>query len=336
MLKLDSMTSLYVAELQDMHSAETQLIAALPKMAKAATTPDLAAAFQEHLVQTREHLRRLEEILGDIGESAGSEKCEAMAGLVEEGKEVIDADGEDEIRDAALIVAAQKVEHYEIAGYGSLCVFAKMLGRQQDARLLGRTLDEEKATDHTLTTLAEGTVNAHAARAGTGGMTDRRNDRRSDRGPGGEHENRDPISGEPGAHPVGVGVGAATGGALGAGIGAVGGPIGAAIGAGIGAIAGGLAGKGVAEAVDPTVEEQHWRNSYINRPYVKAGARYEDYGPAYQYGWENAQRYAGRRFDDAERDLANGWTSARRHSMLDWNDARPAVRDSWDRIAGRI
>jgi ferritin-like metal-binding protein YciE len=162
-MKLDSMTSLYVSELRDMHSAEKQLIAALPKMAKAASTPELAEAFQDHLEQTKVHLERLNSILADLGESAGREKCEAMAGLVTEGKEVIDADADEIVRDVALIVAAQKVEHYEIAGYGSLCTFAKLMGRRQDQKLLGQTLDEEKNADSLLTKIAESHVNMDAA-----------------------------------------------------------------------------------------------------------------------------------------------------------------------------
>jgi ferritin-like metal-binding protein YciE len=164
-MKLDSMASLYVSELRDMYSAEKQLIAALPKMAKAASTPDLAEAFQNHLLETKEHLERLNSIFEGLGEKPGRDKCEAMAGLVEEGKEVIDAKGEDDIRDAALIVAAQKVEHYEIAGYGSLCVFAKLMGRRQDAKLLGQILEEEKNADLLLTSLAESHINAEASRA---------------------------------------------------------------------------------------------------------------------------------------------------------------------------
>jgi ferritin-like metal-binding protein YciE len=165
-MKLDSMTSLYVSELRDMHSAEKQLIAALPKLAKAAGTPELAQAFEDHLEETKVHLERINTILEGLGEKPGRDKCEAMAGLVEESKEVIDAKGEDDVRNAALIVAAQKAEHYEIASYGSLCVFAKLMGRRQDAKLLGQTLDEEKAADLKLTELAESTINVEAMQPG--------------------------------------------------------------------------------------------------------------------------------------------------------------------------
>lgn len=180
-MKLDSMTSLYVAELRDMYSAEKQLIAALPKMAKAASSPQLVEAFQSHLEQTKVHLERITQILEGLGESTGREKCEAMAGLVTEGKEVIDAKGEDHVRDAALIVAAQKVEHYEIASYGSLCTFAKLMGRRQDQKLLGQTLEEEKETDSLLTQIAETQVNTDASNEAPTVVTTTRGSRASNR-----------------------------------------------------------------------------------------------------------------------------------------------------------
>jgi ferritin-like metal-binding protein YciE len=164
-VKLDSMNALYLAQLRDMHSAEEQLIEALPKMAKAAASPELARAFQTHLTETKSHLDRLSRILQTLGEKPAGEKCEAMEGLIKEGKEVIDAKGDDRVRDAALIVCAQKVEHYEIGSYGSLCTHAKMMGRSEDQRLLGDTLEEEKHADELLTTIAESHLNAEAARA---------------------------------------------------------------------------------------------------------------------------------------------------------------------------
>jgi ferritin-like metal-binding protein YciE len=164
-VKLDSMHALYLAQLRDMHSAEKQLVAALPKLAKTATAPELAAAFEQHLEETKGHLDRINTILDSLGEKPGRDRCEAMAGLIEEGKEIIDAQGEDHVRDAALIVAAQKVEHYEIASYGSLCTHAKLLGRTADHKLLGDTLEEEKRTDQSLTQLAQSHINADAARA---------------------------------------------------------------------------------------------------------------------------------------------------------------------------
>lgn len=145
--------------------------------------------------------------------------------------------------------------------------------------------------------------------------------------------NLDPITDEPGAHPVGTGVGAALGGAAaGAAAGTVAGPVGTVIGAAIGAIAGGLAGKGVAEAIDPTREDAYWRDNYINRPYVGTGATYDDYGPAYRYGVNAYSRNPERSFDIAEADLSRGWKDARGQSSLDWDRAKDATRDAWHRL----
>jgi hypothetical protein len=144
--------------------------------------------------------------------------------------------------------------------------------------------------------------------------------------------NRDPISGAPGAHPVGVGAGAASAGAAGAAIGgAVGGPVGATIGGAVGAVAGGLAGKGAAEAVNPTVEEEYWRSNYASRPYASSGT-YEEYQPAYQYGWESFSRYRGRKFDEVEPELRKSWESGRYSGGLGWDKARHATRDAWHRV----
>jgi hypothetical protein len=149
--------------------------------------------------------------------------------------------------------------------------------------------------------------------------------------------NPDPISGAPGAHPIGVGVGAAGAGAAGAAIGAVAGPIGSAIGAVVGAVAGGLAGKGVAESVNPTVEEEHWRETYASRPYVEEGSSYDTYGPAYQYGWESRARYFGRDFDEVEPELRRDWEAqhARGERSLEWDRAKHATRDAWERLKER-
>jgi hypothetical protein len=146
--------------------------------------------------------------------------------------------------------------------------------------------------------------------------------------------NRDPITGAPGAHPLGVGVGAAAGGmAAGAAVGTVAGPVGTAVGAAVGAIVGGLAGKGVAEAVDPTVEDAYWRENYASRDYVESGRPYDDYGPAYGYG---VARYQDdRAFEDVEPDLADGWMGARGRSTLSWGQASHAARDAWDRLGSR-
>ncbi len=156
------MTDLYVAELQDAYNAERQLVKALPKLARAAQTSELKAAIHEHLEQTQNHLTRLEKILGDLNERPGGEVCEAMQGLVAEGEDMMKADGEDAVRDAGLIVAAQKVEHYEIAAYGSLRNFAHLLNREDDVSLLEQTLEEEKSADRRLTELADQVVNRRA------------------------------------------------------------------------------------------------------------------------------------------------------------------------------
>jgi len=145
--------------------------------------------------------------------------------------------------------------------------------------------------------------------------------------------NPDPITGAPGAHPVGVGVGAAGGGAAGAAIGAAGGPVGAAVGAVAGAVAGGLAGKAVAESIDPTAEEAYWRENYRDRPYVEGDASYDAYAPAYRYGWESRARYPDRQFDEIEPDLERDWQRERADSNLDWQRARPATRDAWQRLS---
>jgi hypothetical protein len=144
--------------------------------------------------------------------------------------------------------------------------------------------------------------------------------------------NPDPITGAPGAHPIGTGVGAAGAGAAGAAIGAVAGPIGAAVGAVVGAVAGGLAGKGVAEAVNPTEEDNYWRDNYASRPYVQPGTTYDEYSPAYRYGWESQSRYSGKKFEDVETDLSRDWDRAKGRSRLDWEKAKSAARDAWDRV----
>jgi hypothetical protein len=149
--------------------------------------------------------------------------------------------------------------------------------------------------------------------------------------------NRDPLTGAPGAHPVGTGVGAAVGGAAaGAATGTVAGPVGTIIGAAVGAIVGGLAGKGVAEKIDPTVEDDYWRENYTGRPYVQTGDSYDDYGPAYGYGVSSYQRLAGSTFEEAEPDLARGWNDARGPSTLEWDRARGAARDAWTRVSDSI
>jgi ferritin-like metal-binding protein YciE len=142
-------------ELKDLYSAENQLVKALPKMAKAATNEELRAGFEEHLEQTKGHVERLDQIGKDLGFTLTGHKCKAMAGLVEEGSEMISEDAEDSVRDAGLIGAAQRVEHYEIAGYGTARALALRLGHEDAADLLGETLEEEKETDEKLTAVAE-------------------------------------------------------------------------------------------------------------------------------------------------------------------------------------
>jgi ferritin-like metal-binding protein YciE len=160
-MKLESLEDLFVEELRDLYHAENQLVKALPRMAKAASSPDLRHGFEEHLEQTKEHVQRLEKIFEDIGLKARGKKCEAMEGLVAEGKDIISEDAEPHVKDAGLIAAAQKVEHYEIAGYGSVRTWAEQLGHSRAAELLQQTLDEEGETDKKLTQLAE-TINVEA------------------------------------------------------------------------------------------------------------------------------------------------------------------------------
>lgn len=144
--------------------------------------------------------------------------------------------------------------------------------------------------------------------------------------------NRDPITGTPGAHPVGTGVGAAAGGVAGAAVGSVAGPVGTVVGAAVGAVAGGLGGKAVGERMNPTVEEAYWRENYSTETYRKPEFGYEDYAPAYRTGYEGRARYADRDFDAAESDLRAEYERGRGNSRLEWNDARDATRAAWHRV----
>jgi ferritin-like metal-binding protein YciE len=155
-----ALRELFIDELKDIYSAENQLIKALPKMAKAATSDDLRAGFEEHLEQTKEHARRIEEICTELGEKPTGKKCGGMEGLIGEGKEMMD-EFEDDVLDAALISAAQRVEHYEIAAYGTVRTYAELLGHDRAVELLEQTLEEEKETDQKLTELA-GAINLEA------------------------------------------------------------------------------------------------------------------------------------------------------------------------------
>jgi ferritin-like metal-binding protein YciE len=150
----EALRDLYIEELRDIYSAETQLVKALPKMARAATSDELRSGFEEHLEQTRGHVSRLEQIFEDLDEKPSGKKCAGMEGLVKEGGEMIKNEFEGEVKDAGLIGAAQRVEHYEIAAYGTVRAFAELLGDRNAVDLLSQTLEEEKETDKKLTQLA--------------------------------------------------------------------------------------------------------------------------------------------------------------------------------------
>jgi ferritin-like metal-binding protein YciE len=161
-MKLHLMEDLFYEQLRDVFDAEKQLVKALPKMAKAATADELRQAFEEHLDQTRGHVERLERVFELIGKKARGKTCEAMEGLIEEGADIIEADAEPMVRDAGLIAAAQRVEHYEMAAYGCLHTWARQLNNHEAAELLEQTLHEEKEADQKLTHVAESMVNLAA------------------------------------------------------------------------------------------------------------------------------------------------------------------------------
>jgi len=165
-MALDSMQDLFLNELKDVYNAEKQLVRALPRMAKAAESPGLQQAFTKHLRETEGHVQRLERIFRSLGETPRGKKCKGMEGLVEEGKEILEEDGAAEVIDAALISAAQRVEHYEIAAYGCLRTYAQLLGMDDADKLLQQTLEEEEATDKALTALGEGGINQAAVAVG--------------------------------------------------------------------------------------------------------------------------------------------------------------------------
>jgi ferritin-like metal-binding protein YciE len=165
MAKLNSLDDLLVHELQDIYHAEGQILKALPKMIKAASHPELQSAFEEHLEQTEGQVERLEQVFKLLGVPAKGKKCEGMAGLIEEGKKIMEEDADSAVLDAALIAAAQKVEHYEIASYGCVCTYAEMLGYDQVHDLLGQNLEEEETTDEKLSALAESVINIEAEEA---------------------------------------------------------------------------------------------------------------------------------------------------------------------------
>ena len=161
-MELDSLQKLYVEELKDLYSAEKQILQALPKMVKKASHAQLKAAFQERLEVTQGQLERLDQIFEALGKSPRGKKCKAMEGLIEEGKETMQEDMDDDVMDAALIAAAQRIEHYEIAGYGTVRTYANLLGEKEAAKLLQQTLDEEGDADKKLTQLAESSINVEA------------------------------------------------------------------------------------------------------------------------------------------------------------------------------
>ncbi len=161
-MKLESLRDLLVEQLQDLYDAESRITKALPKMAKAATSPALKAAFEKHLAETEGQVKRLEQVFKVLGHPVKGKKCEGMAGLIGEGKKIMEEDAEPSVLDAALIAAAQKVEHYEIAAYGCVCTYAEMLGYEEAHELLGQNLDEEETTDEKLTALAESVINVEA------------------------------------------------------------------------------------------------------------------------------------------------------------------------------
>ena len=167
MPKISTLEDAYIEQLRDLYNAENQLVKALPKMAKAAHSEELKNGFLEHLEQTKGHVSRLEQIFEDLDEKPSGKKCQAMAGLVEEGAETIDEDAAPAVKDALLIAAAQRVEHYEIAAYGTVKTFAHALGHDDAAKLLEETLQEEVDTDEKLTEAAQ-TINAEANEGGEG------------------------------------------------------------------------------------------------------------------------------------------------------------------------
>ena len=161
-MPIKNLNELFLHELKDVYDAEQQLVEALPKMAENATDPELATAFREHLAETEEHVSRLEQVFAAMGEEPEAETCEGMKGLIEEGDKMLEEDAEPTVKDAALISAAQRVEHYEIAAYGTLRVWAATMGMDEVIQILEETLDEEKMADQKLTMIAEGNVNIEA------------------------------------------------------------------------------------------------------------------------------------------------------------------------------
>lgn len=162
-MQMQNLEDLLKEDLKDVLHAENQIVKALPKMIKKTSNPELKDAMTTHLEETKGHVERVEQVMELLGMPVRGKTCKAMQGIIEEGKEVMEEDAEDDVMDAALIGAAQKVEHYEIATYGTLCTYAEMLGLKEAKRLLGQNLEEEKMTDQKLTALAESVINLEAA-----------------------------------------------------------------------------------------------------------------------------------------------------------------------------
>ncbi len=163
-MKLETLQDLYIHELKDLYSAEKQIIKALPKMVKAASHPKLKEGFQKHLEETKEQAVRLEKLLAANEETTRGPKCKGMEGVLKEGEEMIEEEADEEVRDAGLIAAAQRVEHYEMAGYGCARTYAEILGDKEGAKVLQQTLSEESATDAALTKLAKSAINLAAVK----------------------------------------------------------------------------------------------------------------------------------------------------------------------------
>ena len=164
-MKMNSLQALFEDQIKDLYSAENQLVKALPKLAKKASAESLKGAFSSHLVETKGHVARLQEIGADIGIKLGGKKCKAMEGLVAEGGEVLEADGEDAVIDAALIAAAQRVEHYEMSAYGTARALAEQVGNARAVKLLQQTLNEETAADAKLGKICEGEIYVEAPKS---------------------------------------------------------------------------------------------------------------------------------------------------------------------------
>lgn len=162
-MKLENLNDLFIEQLKDLYSAEKQIIEALPKMVEKAANPDLKAGFQKHLAETEGQKRRLEQIFESLGKDGGGHECKAMKGIIKEAEELMKEDAEEDVMDAGLIASAQRVEHYEIAGYGTAATYAKELGNNEALELLKQTINEEKMTDEKLTQLAVSCINLEAA-----------------------------------------------------------------------------------------------------------------------------------------------------------------------------